>query len=165
VERASNPGSAVFVDDTGRKSRRARRAANGVGALALGYVLLTLVTLARPPWVPELTLPGLGGPLPTPSQQPPALGPEAAVTPIPTADDETDDPPASDAEATPTTVAPEDATTVPATPPSTAPSPPSSGPPTTTSTSTTQPSRPGGGPPSSIPGNGNGPPTSKPGKN
>lgn len=78
------PTTAIFVDETGRKWRRARRAGWAVAAFVGLYFVLLVAGVARAPWVPHLALPGVGNVLPaTGPRLPPALGPEAAVAPAP----------------------------------------------------------------------------------
>ena len=73
----------VFVDDTGRRRRRGQRVGRVVGACFLSYVLLLGASLARAPWVPRVTLPGVGSLLAPDDPVPPRLGPDALSSPLP----------------------------------------------------------------------------------
>ena len=57
-----------------------------IGALILAYLVLLGASLARAPWAPRLSLPGVGSVVaPDKATNPPHLGPEALTTPIPAA--------------------------------------------------------------------------------
>jgi len=79
-----SPAVAVFVDETGRKRRRARRVGWVLAGLVGVYFVLLIASIARAPWVPHVALPGVGNALPATSPRlPPALGPRAVVSPAP----------------------------------------------------------------------------------
>lgn len=56
--------SPVFVDDSGGKRRRTRRLSKIGGTLVLAYFLVVAASFSRAPWVPRLSLPGVGNLLP-----------------------------------------------------------------------------------------------------
>ncbi|MEV4760183.1 hypothetical protein AB0J86_34485 [Micromonospora sp. NPDC049559] len=75
----------VFVDGSGRRRRRVRRLAYGVGIVGLGYSVLVGVSLAGGPVAPRTVLPFSDGSAPTavPSPDPSASAPAdgAGATP------------------------------------------------------------------------------------
>ena len=74
--------SSVFVDDTGRRWRRARRIGQVLGVCFLAYLLLLGASLARAPWVPQVSLPRVGNLLAPEDPIIPSLGPAAVTTPL-----------------------------------------------------------------------------------
>ncbi|MBA2751177.1 MAG: hypothetical protein H0U41_02930 [Actinobacteria bacterium] len=84
VER-SFPAVPVFVDESGRKSRRTRRVARAVRICLLVYFSLVVASFAGVSLVPRLSLPGLGNLLPPTAA--PGLPPlDANALSTPTAD-------------------------------------------------------------------------------
>ena len=81
----SGSGQAVFVAEAPRRARYLRWTAR-IGALAASaYVVITAASLVGAPWVPHLSLPGVG--TVTLEQHPtatPQLGPGAQALPTPT---------------------------------------------------------------------------------
>jgi hypothetical protein len=77
-------GTPVFVDDSGRRRRRARRLGRLLGLLCLGYLALVGTSVARAPWLSRILLPGVAEllPLPAPQAADPVLanGPASAPT-------------------------------------------------------------------------------------
>lgn len=63
-----------------------RWAGRGIGLLVLAYLVLLGASLARAPWAPRISLPGLG-PVTPPvlHSSPPSLGAHALTTPVPRA--------------------------------------------------------------------------------
>lgn len=81
----SGEGHPVFVDPSGRRTRWLSRLAKLVGWCVVVYIALVGASLARAPWAPRLSLPGLGSLVPQLAQaSPPSLGAGAIVTPSPT---------------------------------------------------------------------------------
>jgi hypothetical protein len=167
-------GGFVFVDDTGRRDRRVGQITTALAAIALAYVVLVLLSLARLPGVPSVSFPGVGSVLPgVRLQAPPLLDRRAVVTalpaPVPRTNDQAKHPsPVSSA----TIVAHPSVTTLSATTPTTAQTAASTSPSaarttgkggsksstTVATTSTTLATSKGHGPPPS-----HGPPTTLPG--
>ena len=74
----------IFVDPSGRRQRWARSLGAGVGLAFAAYLVLVAASFARAPWVPSLTLPGIGRVLPgVRNHLPPALGAAAVAIPAP----------------------------------------------------------------------------------
>jgi len=62
-------GTPVFVDDSGRRRRRARRWGRLLGLLCLAYLALVGASFARAPWLSRILLPGVAELLPLPAPQ------------------------------------------------------------------------------------------------
>ncbi|HZT65211.1 MAG TPA: hypothetical protein VFA11_05430 [Acidimicrobiales bacterium] len=97
----------VFVDETGRRRRRAARAGRTLAVLIVAYLVLLGISFARPPWAPRLSLPGVGTVLgPAGQHRPPSLGPSAKVSPLPNLNPAAPAPPAPAPAPAPSTTAP-----------------------------------------------------------
>lgn len=76
--------AAVFVDASGRRSRRLRWVGRAVGLAVLAYLVVLGASFARAPWAPHVDLPGIGSLTPPNGViPPPRLGARAATTPAP----------------------------------------------------------------------------------
>jgi hypothetical protein len=77
-------GTPVFVDLSGRRAQWATRVAWTVAGVLVLYLALFVASLTRAPWVPRLTMPGLGPVLPQSTAAPPPSIPGAIEQAQPT---------------------------------------------------------------------------------
>jgi hypothetical protein len=107
-------GGLVFVDDSGHRGRRLGQVMTALAAIALAYVALVVLSLARLPGVPALSLPGVGSVLPgVRLQAPPSLDRRAVVTALPAPVPHTNDPAKHPSPASSATIVPHPSATTP----------------------------------------------------
>ncbi|MHB1853667.1 MAG: hypothetical protein ACYCS2_01235 [Acidimicrobiales bacterium] len=85
-EMTAGSGRQVFVGAGLRRAGAVRWAGRGVAVVVLAYLVLLGASLARAPWAPRVSLPGLGPVTPPVLHvSPPSLGSHALTTPVPPA--------------------------------------------------------------------------------
>jgi len=85
-ELTGGSGRQVFVGASSLRVRVVRWAGRGIGLVVVAYLVLLGASLARAPWAPRISLPGLGPVTPPVLHvSPPSLGPQALTTPVPPA--------------------------------------------------------------------------------
>ncbi|MEU8343395.1 hypothetical protein SAMN05443665_106126 [Actinomadura meyerae] len=168
IDSRDRSASPVFVDVTGRRRRRLRRAGYAAAALCGGYSIMIGISLAGGPVSPQTLLPKVGGGetkvAPSPKHRPPAEDGPAALPPLRPSLPGPSRPARTPG---PAPAAPRASGSVPSAPSGAVPSPPPpderrARPQGPTGTPATTPSQPGGDPPAARPAAPESPPESPP---